>query len=90
MTVALYCPASSFSSLRSSPFSIERIVRVHLRQPSSGREEMIGKDAEVRTPLTPEGLVFIEGERWDAVSESGNIEPGEEVTVTKVEGLSSG
>jgi membrane-bound ClpP family serine protease len=31
--------------------------------------------------------VFVEGERWKATTECGKIEPGEEVIVTKVDGL---
>jgi membrane-bound ClpP family serine protease len=37
--------------------------------------------------MEPKGTVFIEGERWTATSESGRIEPGEEVIVTKINGL---
>jgi membrane protein implicated in regulation of membrane protease activity len=32
-------------------------------------------------------MVFVEGELWTATSEAGRIEAGEEVIVTKVEGL---
>ncbi len=68
-------------------FVISRIVRVHRRQVATGREELIGKTAEVKTALEPKGVVFIEGERWTAISEKGRVEVGEEVTITKVSGL---
>jgi len=62
-------------------------VRAHRNQIAAGREELVGRMAEVVTALDPKGVVFIEGERWTAVSEGGRAEPGEEVTVTKVDGL---
>lgn len=68
-------------------FVIERVIRAHRRQPSAGWEELIGRTAVVRAVLNPEGTVFLEGEHWAAVSNEGRIEPGEEVTITKVDGL---
>jgi membrane-bound serine protease (ClpP class) len=68
-------------------FVIQRVVRAHRRQASAGREELVGKTAEVEIALEPKGIVLIEGERWTAVSEKGWMKPGEEVTVTKVDGL---
>jgi membrane-bound serine protease (ClpP class) len=43
--------------------------------------------AEVMTVIEPKGTVFIQGERWTAISEEGRVEPGEEVIITKVDGL---
>ena len=37
--------------------------------------------------MKPKGTVFIDGERWTAISEKGRMEPGEEVIITKVDGL---
>ena len=68
-------------------FVIQRVVRAHRRQASAGREELVGKTAEVEIALEPKGIVLIEGERWTAVSEKGWMKPGEEMTVTKVDGL---
>ncbi len=68
-------------------FAITRIVRTYRRQPFFGREELVGKTATVRATLDPEGIVFFKGERWIAISESGRIEPGEEVIIKKVENL---
>ena len=62
-------------------------IRAHRRQVSAGREELIGKIAEVKVALKPKGIVFIQGERWTALSEKGQVEPGEEVIITKVDGL---
>jgi membrane-bound ClpP family serine protease len=41
----------------------------------------------VQTPLDPTGTVLAGGELWTAIAEDSKIEPGEEVTITKVEGL---
>jgi len=68
-------------------FVISRVVRAHRKQVTTGREELVGKVAVARTALDPEGLVFFKGERWEAVSETGKIEPREEVVITKVDGL---
>jgi membrane-bound serine protease (ClpP class) len=62
-------------------------IRAHRQQILAGREELIGKIAEVKTVMKPKGTVFIDGERWTAISEKGRMEPGEEVIITKVEGL---
>ena len=62
-------------------------IRAHHHQVSAGREELIGKTAEVKIALEPKGVVFIQGERWTAISDSGRVKPGEEVIITKVDGL---
>ena len=62
-------------------------IRAHRYQVSAGKEAMIGKTAEVKIALEPKGTVFVEGERWTAISETGRVEPGEEVIITKVDSL---
>ncbi|MFC2072596.1 NfeD family protein [Chloroflexota bacterium] len=62
-------------------------IRAHRFRISAGWEELVGRTAEVRIALEPKGTVFIEGEQWTAISESGRVEPGEEVTISKVDGL---
>jgi membrane-bound serine protease (ClpP class) len=66
---------------------MSRIIRTFRRQPSTGREELIGKTALVKTTLTPEGIVLVKGERWTAASEAGQVEPGEEVIINKIDNL---
>ena len=68
-------------------FVISRIIRVHRRQASTGREELVGKTAVVKVALEPEGMVLFKGERWTAVSEKDRVKPGETVIITKVDGL---
>jgi membrane-bound serine protease (ClpP class) len=68
-------------------FVVQRVVRAHQKQVSAGREELVGRTAEVEVALDPKGIVLVEGERWAAVSEKGRVKPGEEVIVTRVDGL---
>ena len=68
-------------------FAINRGIRAHHRQVAAGREDLIGKIAEVKTALEPKGIVSIQGERWTAISETGQVESEEEVIITKVAGL---
>ncbi len=68
-------------------FVINRVVGAHRRQAKTGREELVGKTALVKQALEPEGTVFFKGERWTAIAEKGRIKPGEEVIITKVDGL---
>jgi membrane-bound ClpP family serine protease len=62
-------------------------IRAHRRQISAGKEELIGRTADVRVALDPKGTVFVEGEQWMAISESGRVESGEEVIITRVDSL---
>ena len=68
-------------------FVIQRVIRVHRRQASTGKEELVGKTAVVKVALEPEGMVLFKGELWTAVSEKGRVKPGEEVIITRVDGL---
>ena len=62
-------------------------IKAHRLQVAAGREDLIGKTAVVDTALEPKGVVFIQGERWTAISDGGKVKPEEEVIITKVEGL---
>lgn len=62
-------------------------VRTKRRKVTTGREELMGAIAEVRSPLDPKGFVFLDGELWSAVSRSGRIDPPAHVKVVALEGL---
>jgi membrane-bound serine protease (ClpP class) len=70
-----------------SVFVVIWVVRAHQKKVSAGREDLLGRTAVVDQELNPKGVVLIEGERWTATSDSGKVEPEEEVIITKVEGL---
>jgi membrane protein implicated in regulation of membrane protease activity len=56
------------------------------RRPSVGVETLVGASATVATPCRPLGQVRVQGELWQARCDKG-ADPGEEVTVERVEGL---
>jgi len=68
-------------------FIVNRAISAHRKQAKTGREELIGKTVVVKEVLDPEGTVFFKGERWAAVLDEGQAEPGEEVIITEVDGL---
>jgi membrane-bound serine protease (ClpP class) len=63
------------------------VVRTRDTPIATGQEGLIGRLAEVRKPLDPEGMVFVEGALWRAVSEDGPIEVREWVRVAAVHDL---
>jgi membrane-bound serine protease (ClpP class) len=68
-------------------FVIGAIVRGQRRRKVTGSEGMIGEIAIAKTPLDPTGTVLAQGELWTATLDGGRVAPGEEVTISKVEGL---
>jgi len=68
-------------------FIIQAVVRTQRQKQPTGQEGLIGAVAKVKSALNPKGTVFVHGELWEAILDRGKAEPGEEVTVTAVEGL---
>jgi membrane-bound serine protease (ClpP class) len=62
-------------------------LRTREQPVTTGQEGMIGKLAEVRLRLDPEGMVFVEGALWQAVSEDGAAEAGDWVRVVAMHDL---
>lgn len=60
--------------------------RAYHRKPTGGADGLIGEVGVVKEPLAPEGMVFVHGEYWRAVSKE-RIEADEPVEVTGIEGL---
>ncbi len=56
------------------------------RRAATGAEALVGRTAVVATPCRPVGQVRVAGERWAARS-AGGADPGDEVVVRGVEGL---
>jgi membrane-bound serine protease (ClpP class) len=63
------------------------VVRTRNTPISTGQESLVGRLAEVRKPLTPDGLVFVDGALWRAISEDGTIEQGDWVRISAVHDL---
>jgi membrane-bound serine protease (ClpP class) len=53
----------------------------------TGAAALVGGFAVARSPLAPEGYVFIQGERWKATLDHGSAKEGDRVRVTGVEGF---
>jgi len=68
-------------------FVIGAIIRGQRRRKATGAEGMIGEVAVAKMPLDPMGTVLAKGELWTAATKGERIERGEEVIITKVEGL---
>ena len=56
------------------------------RRSAVGVETLVGRTAVVVRALTPRGQVKVDGEVWEARS-GLHVAPGEEVVVTRVDGL---
>lgn len=68
-------------------FVVAKAVGAQKRRAVTGSEGMIGEIGVARTPLTPTGTVFVQGELWNAVAEEAPIEPGRPVQVVRREGF---
>ena len=64
------------------------LARMRKMRSVTGTEALVGRMAVARTPLAPDGLVFIEGERWRAeLEDGGDVPEGERVRVVSASGL---
>jgi membrane-bound serine protease (ClpP class) len=63
------------------------ILRLRNRSVTTGQEGLVGRLAEVRSRLAPDGMVFVDGALWRAYSEDGEIEVGELVQVVSAHDL---
>jgi len=68
-------------------FAIAKVVRAQTWPVMTGREGLVGRLTTARTPLDPEGSVFVQGELWRASAVDGPIDQGEQVEVIAMEGL---
>ncbi|MCS7172523.1 MAG: nodulation protein NfeD [Armatimonadetes bacterium] len=68
-------------------FAVGAGLRAQRRRPTTGREALLGAVGEARSELTPQGVVFVQGELWTAESVDGRIPEGSRVRVVEVEGL---
>lgn len=57
------------------------------RMPKTQAPQLVGSAGVARTELVPNGVVLVNGERWNATAEEGHLEEGARVLVTSVEGL---
>ncbi|MDQ1334307.1 MAG: hypothetical protein QG552_1257 [Thermodesulfobacteriota bacterium] len=60
--------------------------RAYHTRPRGGTDGLMGEIGEVMERIAPEGLIFVHGEYWRAVSNE-RLEPGDKAEVTGVKGL---
>ncbi len=69
-------------------FAMGAALRIRRRQPRTGREGLIGKVGHVVDSLSPEGYVFVNGERWAAFHDGDvSLQAGQTVRVRAVDGF---
>ena len=68
-------------------FVVVKGLRAQLAKPAFGGETLLGSIGVARGDLKPEGIVFVHGERWQAVAEDGAAEDGARVQVVGRDGL---
>jgi membrane-bound serine protease (ClpP class) len=68
-------------------FGFANMVRSRRLPPRMGKETIVGRVVVARSPLTPNGFVFMDGANWTAEAEDGNVEQGDRVVVTEIRGL---
>ena len=57
------------------------------KKPVPGMTTMVGIEGRAVSRLAPDGYVRIQGELWSAVSDCGDIDVGEDITVVRQSGL---
>jgi len=67
-------------------FAVGMGLKAQRRKTTTGEAGMVGEVGVARSPLKPEGYVFVHGEIWKAEADEP-IEQGEKVVVKKVEHL---
>lgn len=71
-------------------FVTRKVIAAH-REPHvrTGTEELVGASAEARSPIDPEGRVWLGGTIWSArlADASTPVQPGDRVRVEAVDGL---
>ncbi len=67
-------------------FLMTLVLRARRNKVVTGEQGLVGTVGVVRSPLTPQGKVFVNGELWDAYSVAP-AQIGEQVRVVRVDGL---
>jgi len=67
-------------------FLVSLVIRARANKVLMSGGGLVNEVGLARTPLSPDGKVFVHGEYWDAIS-SAPVETGAEVRVTAVDGM---
>lgn len=77
----------ALASLGLFGFVLRKAISARSRPLFVGAERLIGAIGEIREPLAPRGMVYVEGALWRAVAVEGEIPIGSEVRVVSRQGL---
>lgn len=67
-------------------FLLTIVMKARKGKVVTGEQGLVGEVGVARTPLAPEGKVFVHGELWDAVA-TDSVQVGDRVLVRRVDGL---
>jgi membrane-bound serine protease (ClpP class) len=67
--------------------AVGALLRTRRAPPYMGAQALVGRLAVARSDLSPRGIVFMEGARWQATAEDPPVAVGERVEITAVNGL---
>jgi membrane-bound serine protease (ClpP class) len=67
--------------------AVGALIRTRRAPPYMGSQSLVGRLAVARSDLSPQGVVFMEGARWQATAEGEPVVQGERVEITAVKGL---
>jgi membrane-bound serine protease (ClpP class) len=68
-------------------FILQKVIAARRQPYVAGEESMVGSIGTVREPLSPQGMVFVDGALWQATSREGSVPAGAQVRVVAVAGL---
>lgn len=68
-------------------FVVAKAVQIHHRQPTTGREGLLGAPGIAKTELNPTGVVLVQGERWQAIVEGEAVPANTPIVVVGREGF---
>ena len=63
------------------------VARTMKQRPAVGREALVGQIVRARTPLDPNGMVWLDGALWEATVDGDSVAAGGRVEVLEVDGL---
>jgi len=81
--------AFSLATAGITVFLVQRVIHSHRQKVISGKEGLIGQEAEVKKPIvanSKEGKVYVHGELWNAFADE-NLNAGDKVIVSEVKGM---
>lgn len=83
----LVAPTLGFIALLMVLSTVITVRQVSRIQAAARTQALIGKIAVARTPLSPEGFVSVQGERWRARIAEGTAAPGARVRIVGAAGV---